>query len=71
MNRLDQDTDVCVLCLVKGSERYLFTYTDDKPTHAECLRRLGKFASNPELSFTWTDAAVLSQKIRSGVCEGK
>jgi hypothetical protein len=25
---------------------------------------LGRFASNPELSFTWYDAAVLSQKIR-------
>jgi hypothetical protein len=28
------------------------------------LRTLGRFASNPELSFTWYDAAVLSQKIR-------
>jgi hypothetical protein len=25
---------------------------------------LGRYASNPELSFTWYDAAVLSQKIR-------
>jgi hypothetical protein len=25
---------------------------------------LGRFASNPNLSFTWYDAAVLSQKIR-------
>ena len=28
------------------------------------LRTLGRFASNPELSFTWYDAAVLSQRIR-------
>jgi hypothetical protein len=25
---------------------------------------LGRYASNPELSFTWQDAAVLSQRIR-------
>jgi len=25
---------------------------------------LGRYASNPELSFSWYDAAVLSQKIR-------
>ena len=32
-------------------------------TH-KALRTLGRFASNPELSFTWYDAAVLSQKVR-------
>ena len=26
---------------------------------------LGRFASNPELSFTWYDAAMLSSRIRS------
>ena len=30
----------------------------------QALRALGRHASNPELSFTWYDAAVLSQKIR-------
>jgi hypothetical protein len=28
------------------------------------LRVLGRYASNPDLSFSWYDAAVLSQKIR-------
>ena len=51
-----------VLALVKGNERYVFLYDDE--SRAECLRVLGRFASNPELSFTWYDAAVLSQKIR-------
>lgn len=54
--------DINVLALVKGSERYIFLYDDER--RAEALRTLGKFASNPELSFTWYDAAVLSQKIR-------
>lgn len=54
--------DVNVLALVKGSERYIFLYDDDN--RAETLRMLGRYASNPELSFTWYDAAVLSQKVR-------
>ena len=54
--------DVNVLALVKGSERYIFLYDDDK--RAETLRILGRYASNPDLSFTWYDAAVLSQKVR-------
>ena len=54
--------DINVLALVKGEERYIFLYDDDN--RAEALRTLGRFASNPELSFTWYDAAVLSQKIR-------
>ncbi len=54
--------DINVLALVKGAERYVFLYDDN--SRAETLRVLGRFASNPELSFTWYDAAVLSQKIR-------
>lgn len=54
--------DINVLALVKGAERYVFLYDDS--SRAETLRMLGRYASNPELSFTWYDAAVLSQKIR-------
>jgi hypothetical protein len=54
--------DINVLALVKGEERYIFLYDD---THrSDALRTLGRFASNPELSFSWYDAAVLSQRIR-------
>ena len=56
------DQDINVLALVKGAERYVFLYDD--ASRSETLRVLGRFASNPELSFTWYDAAVLSQKIR-------
>lgn len=55
--------DINVLALVKGEERYLFLY--DENSRAETLRTLGRFASNPELSFNWYDAAVLSQKVRT------
>lgn len=54
--------DVNVLALVKGKERYLYLFEDSQ--QAEALRALGRHASNPELSFTWYDAAVLSKRIR-------
>ena len=54
--------DLNVLALVKGEERYVFLFDD--ASRAAALRILGRYASNPELSFTWYDAAVLSQKIR-------
>lgn len=60
--RLLHTSDINVLALVKGEERYVFLYDDE--TRAETLRTLGRFAGNPELSFTWADAAILSQKIR-------
>jgi hypothetical protein len=55
--------DINVLAFAKGEERYLFLYNDD--SRAETLRTLGRFASNPELSFSWYDAAVLSQRVRA------
>ena len=54
--------DINVLALVKGKERYIFLYDDNNRSKA--LRTLGRYASNAELSFSWYDAAVLSQKIR-------
>jgi hypothetical protein len=55
-------SDVNVLALIKGPERYFFMYTEEQKT--EMLRTLGRYAADPELSFSWYDAAVLSQKVR-------
>ena len=46
--------EVNVLALVKGTERYIFLYNDEN--RAQTLRMLGRYASNPNLSFTWYDA---------------
>lgn len=54
--------EINVLALVKGEERYIFLYDDANRT--ETLRMLGRYAADPQLSFSWYDAAVLSQKIR-------
>ena len=51
-----------VLALVKGSERYVFLYDDD--SLPPLLQTLGRYAADPDLSFTWYDAAILSQKVR-------
>ena len=59
--------DINVLALVKGEGRYIFLYDDDHKSDA--LKTLGRFASNPELSFSWYDAAVLSQRIRQTAME--
>lgn len=56
--------DIQILMLVKGEERYIFLYDDDMEHRSECLLRFGQFAKNPELSFSWSDAAVLSQRMR-------
>ena len=53
---------VNVIALVKDGERYVFLY--DEESYSELLQTLGRHAADPELNFTWYDAAVLSQKVR-------
>jgi hypothetical protein len=57
--------EINVLALVKGNERYVFLFDDDN--RVEMLRQFGRFAANPDLTFTWYDAAVMSQKVRETV----
>lgn len=68
-NRMEGDVNV--LALVKGSERYILLFTDQY--RGSAISHLGRMASDPELSFTWYDAAVLSQRLRrqEEACRGK
>lgn len=59
------ETEVNVLALVKGKEKFIFLFDD--ANRDETLRQLARFAANPELDFTWYDAAMLSRKIRETV----
>lgn len=59
--------DINIVVLVKGAERYIFLFNDDN--RIEALRQLGKFAANPELSFTWLDAAATGKRIREATIE--
>ncbi|MBA61957.1 MAG: hypothetical protein CMJ76_06270 [Planctomycetaceae bacterium] len=54
--------NINLLALVKGEEKYIFLFNDQN--RKKTLRQLGRFASDPELSFTWYDAAVMSQNVR-------
>jgi len=54
--------DINVIALVKGGERYVFLYDDE--SREETIRALARHAANPELSFSWYDAAMLAQKVR-------
>lgn len=56
--------DAEVLALAKGAERYIFIF--DATSRGDVLRTFGRFASNPELSFTWYDAAMCCQRVRKG-----
>lgn len=56
------DQEINVLAMMKGEERYVFLYDDNNRT--ETLRTLGRYAADPQLSFSWYDAAVMSKKIR-------
>lgn len=51
-----------VLALVKDGERYVFLF--DEHSIPQLLQTLGKYAADPELNFSWYDAAVLSQRVR-------
>ena len=63
MTRFGTVTDeLGVIAYVKGGERYVWLYHAHE--RAAVLRSFGRMASNPELSFTWYDAAVLSEKVR-------
>lgn len=66
-------TTTNVIALVKDGERYVFLYDDDSAD--ALLRQFGRYASDEALSFSWYDAAVLSQRVRrmkaESACETK
>jgi len=62
MSRSVPKGQVSVITLVRGEEHYVFVFHPQKRT--ELLRLLGRYAADPNLSFNWYDAAVLSQRIR-------
>lgn len=57
------DDGVNVLALVKNGERFVFLYDDESAP--KLLQTFGKYAADPELEFSWYDAAVMSQRVRA------
>jgi hypothetical protein len=54
--------EINVVALVRGEEQYIFMF--DEANRTETLRMLGRYAADPDLAFSWYDAAILSQKVR-------
>lgn len=63
--QLPMDQEINVLALVKGEEKFIFLFDDTN--RDETLRQLARFAADPEIAFSWYDAAMLSRKIREAV----
>lgn len=59
------DKEINVLALVKGEEKFIFLFDD--ANRDQTLRQLARYAADPELEFSWYDAAMLSRKIREAV----
>lgn len=63
--------DTCLLVLQKTNaagnvrESYVFVFDDTQQSHADAMRTFGRYASTPDLTFTWYDAAVMSQRLRA------
>jgi hypothetical protein len=51
-----------VLALIKGKERYVFVY--DLDSGDSLINAFRDAAADPQLSFSWFDASVLTQKAR-------
>jgi len=59
---MSSSTDVNGLVFVKNGDRYIFMFRDDQSR--EMLMTFGRLASNPDLNFSWYDAASMSQRLR-------
>ena len=56
-----------VLALIKGDERYVFVYDD--ASRDSLIDAFRDHAAEPGLSFTWFDAAILTEKARAQASE--
>jgi hypothetical protein len=63
------DSDTIITVIPKDNERYVYVWNES--SRAELLRTFGRQAANPDLAFSWWDAAVASQKIRGTECAGR
>jgi len=58
-----KDNGITILARIRpDGERYIFIYDDDN--RRSIRQRLGQMAMDPELAFTWVDAAMVASKMR-------
>ena len=56
-------TSVNVLAMVRDEHRFIFVYDDNSID--TLLATLSDYAEDPDLEFTWYDAAMLAQRVRA------
>lgn len=54
---------VNLLAMVRDEHRFVFLYDDS--SIETLLATLSDYASDPELEFSWYDAAMMAQRVRS------
>jgi hypothetical protein len=75
MTTNNQREGLNILSLIKGDEKYIFIF--DSKNISNVLRKFGQFSANKELSFSWFDAATLSERVKNlassddTFCEGR
>ena len=58
-----RDDGITILARVTSTgERYIFIFDD--ANRQSIKQRLGQMAMDPDLEFTWTDAAMVSHRMR-------
>ena len=58
-------SELSVLALVKGPERFVFVY--DALSAGEALNAIRDSAANPALKLNWSDAALLAERLEAQV----
>jgi hypothetical protein len=53
---------VYVATMIKPEQTFVFIFDDANRT--ETLRQISKLASNPDIEFSWFDAALVCREIR-------
>jgi len=66
---LHHEITMYTITYLHAPDWYVVAYDDD--TKAEALRVIGRWASNPNLNFTWYDAALMSQRIRENKTDAR
>ena len=55
------------IVMAKEGQKYFFFF--DADSEKALLGTFGRYAAHPELNFSWHDAAVLVQRVRSGLSQ--
>jgi hypothetical protein len=61
-------SDKLITTIIKGAEVYVLIY--DEQHLPELMAQVGRMAAEPELSFSWYDAAAIGTHLRSVVEPG-